>query len=181
MNTAPQSVDAERFQCKTISCKHVWINLRYSVPNVLTMCYWDVTLGVLVVGRRWQIVLDVRHFDIFTILIVTAEFKHQGSHVRRDPLLWHFFHYVTHTNTANTQEYCTKLRKHLSIKNKKLCECRQNSTSVTVGNLAVSINSDDSTQLHYKCTMQLFLNNFMIKTTAVWKQQPNECLFLSCQ
>ena len=36
-----------------------------------------------------------------------------------------------------------------------------------VGNLTVSTNSDDSTQLDYKCIIQLIRNNFTIKTTAV--------------
>ena len=47
--------------------------------------------------------------------------------------------------------------------NKKLRERGQNSASAIVGNL--STNSDDSTQLDYKCIMQLFRNNFAIKTT----------------
>ena len=55
--------------------------------------------------------------------------------------------------------------------NKKLRERGQNSASVIVGNLPVSANSDDSTQLDYKRIIQLFRDNFAIKTTGVWKQQ----------
>ena len=34
--------------------------------------------------------------------------------------------------------------------------------------------------LHYKCIMQLFLNNFAMKTTALCKEQPNEYIIGVC-
>jgi len=40
--------------------------------------------GILVVGKPWQVVLDIWHFDVLSIFIITAQFKHERLDMRRD-------------------------------------------------------------------------------------------------
>ena len=112
---------------------------------------------------------------------------------------WDFFsdHYikqycpskVDHPQTAHRHAFCfcdtdfdlmifiykldmKILKMYLYSKNKKLRQRGENSASDRRW-LPVSTNSEDSTQVDYKCIIQLFRNNFAIKTTGVWKHNGN--------
>ena len=63
--------------------------------NVCCVRSGDVAVGKLCDLGAWQVVLDVRYFDVFARVVVAADFEDERTVVRRNGLLGNLAHNLT--------------------------------------------------------------------------------------